>query len=66
MSNFNPNFFTLSTANFGNGYDGIFTLSLENGTNVVLTYTGTDTYTWRDVTGNFATGSNWLNGISPM
>ena len=65
VANFNPAVFTLSTANFQNPFDGVFSLSLENGTNVVLSYSGAENYTWTDVTGSFSANGNWRDGSAP-
>ncbi|MCG3148583.1 MAG: hypothetical protein PCFJNLEI_02028 [Verrucomicrobiae bacterium] len=65
VAGFDVNAFTLTTANFQNVYDGVFALSLQGGTNLVLSYTGVDAYVWTDVTGNFSGNGNWRDGAAP-
>ncbi len=63
--NFNTNSIVLSTANFANPFDGVFTLSLQNGTNVVLSYAGIAGFAWKDINGNFSDGTKWVGGVPP-
>ena len=65
VANFDVSSLVLSTAHFQTPFDGVFALSLQNGTNIVLTYTGIDGYTWRDASGNFSTGASWLGNAAP-
>ena len=64
VTNFTDNF-RLAMGNFQNPYDGQFTLAVQQGTNLVLTYTGSDVYTWKDGTGNFSNANNWVTGQVP-
>jgi autotransporter-associated beta strand protein len=65
LADMETNRFALSTANFQNPYDGRFTLSVVDSTNLVLNYQGVDTYAWKDLSGNFSVNGNWVGGVAP-
>ena len=58
------NDFFLNTTDFSAAHDGTFQLAIQ-GTSLVLTYVGSATSTWMDVSGNFSSSNNWISGRIP-
>jgi len=63
LANFNTNI-VLNLSAFQNSYNGLFQLAVQ-GTNLVLTYTGSAAYTWTDGSTNFSAASGWVSGQVP-
>ena len=58
------NDFFLNTTDFSAAHDGTFQLAIQ-GTSLVLSYVGSATSTWMDVSGNFSSSNNWISGRIP-
>ena len=65
LTNLNLADIVLNTAQFKNASDGDFQLSLQGGTNLVLSYNSANISTWTDVTGNFSSSNSWIGSKRP-